>query len=200
MTIDTVRDAYSARSAEYIDLFGTVDVAADADRQLIKVWSESLTGSVLDVGCGPGQWTDFLVRSGVDAEGLDIVPEFLDYARKRFPGVPYRCAGLPALGVPDASISGVLAWFSLIHLSPEETTAAYLELARVVQPGGTLLIGFFEGDDQVEFPHAVATATYRSVESISRDLATVGFRVRSSTSRVDPGVRPLATVTAERVG
>jgi SAM-dependent methyltransferase len=198
MTTSEVAAAYGARAGEYIDLFGTVDAAHEADRALVLDWARGLGGPVFDVGSGPGQWTDFLVRNGVDAEGIEVVPEFLQHARARFPGVAFRAGSLPDLDLPDAAAAGILSWYSLIHLAPEELPAALAELARVLRPGGGLLIGFFTGERVEAFPHAVATAYYWPIEELSRLVGEAGFRVRASSSRAEPGVRLQATIVAER--
>jgi len=199
MTNAEVGSAYGARAAEYIDLFGTVDAAHEADRALILEWASGLDGPVLDVGCGPGHWTDFLVRNGVAAEGIEMVPEFLEHARARFPGAQFRAGTLTDLDMLDASAAGILSWYSLIHLSPDELPAALAELARVIRPGGRLLVGFFTGEHVEAFPHAVVTAYYWPIEELSRLLLDAGFRVLAASSRADPGVRLQAAVVAERV-
>jgi SAM-dependent methyltransferase len=43
--------------------------------------------SILDVGCGLGDFLEFLKERGIDADytGIDIVPQFIEAARSRFP-------------------------------------------------------------------------------------------------------------------
>lgn len=83
-----VRDSYSARSQEYVDLFGAMtsthhpivpgaQLGLHADR------------SVLDAGCGPGQWTGFLAQCGLTVSGIDLVPEFVELARSRYPELSF---------------------------------------------------------------------------------------------------------------
>ena len=62
---EAVRTAYSGRSAEYIDLFGSIDAADDRDRQRVERWADGLDGPVLDAGCGPGHWTHHLAARGI---------------------------------------------------------------------------------------------------------------------------------------
>src|SRR5438132_252486 len=104
MSLAQVRDAYAARAAEYIGLFGSIDVAADQDRDLVLAWAQGVDGPIVDIGCGPGQWTNYLHQHGVDIEGIDPVPEFIDAARQRYPGVAYRNGRADQLGVEDASL------------------------------------------------------------------------------------------------
>ncbi|WP_238439613.1 hypothetical protein [Microbacterium sp. JZ31] len=76
--------------------------------------------------------------------------------------------------------------------------AALTELARVTRPGGSLLVGFFEGSRVESFPHAVVTAYYWPTPVLARLLTDAGFEPSRSVSRQDEGVRPHAAIVAQR--
>jgi SAM-dependent methyltransferase len=196
MTEAEVRDAYTKRAPEYIGLFGSVDQASKQDQRLIAGWAESLRGRVIDAGCGPGHWTDFLARLGADVEGVDLVPAFIQAAEARFPDTMFRVASFTHLGIHDGQIGGILAWYSLIHLQPEDLQTALGESGRCLAPGGTLLVGFFEGTDGEVFPHAVTTAYFWSTDGMAARLVGAGFEVLDVQRRTDPGQRPHAAVIA----
>ena len=80
-----VPEAYANRSAEYISLFGIIEAAAEFDREYLLAWAQSIDGRIIDIGCGPGQWTSYLSERGVVIEGVDPVPEFIDHARRQHP-------------------------------------------------------------------------------------------------------------------
>lgn len=193
-----VRDAYATRSAEYISLFGSIEAAAEFDREHLLAWAQGVDGRIIDVGCGPGQWTSYLTERGVAVAGVDPVPEFVDHARQRHPGVTYRIGRADRLGVESASLGGVLAWFSLIHTSPDQIGVPLAEFARCIRPGGGLALGFFEGPELVPFDHAVATAYFWPVGLLSSRVEQAGFAVTDVHTRVDPGTRPQATMIAQR--
>ncbi|MFC8599989.1 class I SAM-dependent methyltransferase [Isoptericola sp. NPDC057191] len=198
MTSEHPSAAYAAHAQEYTDLFGSMDAVHDDDRDLVARWAAGLAGRVVDAGCGPGQWTDFLARQGVDAEGVDLAEPFLERARAAYPGVRFRRAALDDLGVPDGSLGGVLAWYSVIHTAPPQMDAVLAELARALAPGGGLLLGFFRGPRVEPFDHAVATAWFWPPDELARRLDRAGFDVVATASRTDPGVRPHGAVTARR--
>lgn len=132
----------------------------------------------------------------MNVQGVDLVPEFIDSARARFPGVSYRVASLRELGVPDSSLHGVLAWYSLIHVHPDELPTMLSEIARALARGGRLLIGFFEGTAAEPFAHAITTAYYWSVEQMRHMLTGSGFGVLDVETRQDSGKRPHAAIAA----
>jgi SAM-dependent methyltransferase len=193
-----VREAYAARSAEYSSLFGSIEAAAEHDREHVLAWAQDVGGRIIDIGCGPGQWTNYLSERGVDVEGVDPVPEFIDHARQRYPGIAYRIGHADRLGVERASLGGVLAWYSLIHTEPAQIGAPLTEFARCIRPGGGVAIGFFEGPELVPFDHAVTTAYFWPIGLLSSHVERAGFVLIDTRARVDPGTRRLGTIVAQR--
>jgi SAM-dependent methyltransferase len=171
-----VRDAYSYMSEQYIALFGGDWQAHVDDTALVRGHLVGLDGTVLDLGCGPGHWSSFLHSLGVEVTGVDLVPEFIDYARTNFPGPKFRLGSMTDLDFPDESVAGVLSWFSIIHLPPPELDGVLAEFRRMLAPSGRLVIGFFDSDDEVAaFDHKVHTAYRWPVDEFSARLTKAGF-------------------------
>jgi len=191
-----VTGAYGARAAEYIELLGTIESTSATDREAIGTWAARVDGTILDIGCGPGQWTGWLHAQGHAIEGIDPVDEFIAHARRRFPDVPFRSGTADAVDIPDGSLGGVLAWYSLIHLDPSDLGRALAEFARVLAPGGALMMGFFAGERVEPFIHAVTTAWFWPVNELARRLETAGFVVTATHARTDPGARPHGAIEA----
>ncbi|RAX45518.1 SAM-dependent methyltransferase [Arthrobacter sp. AQ5-06] len=198
MTEIEVRDAYARLAADYISLFGSLDEAREQDRRFVAHWAKSLRGPVIDAGCGPGHWTAFLRSQGADAEGVDLAPSFVEHAKARFPDATFRVASFADLGIHDGQIGGILAWYSLIHIRSRDLQSALGEFGRCIAPGGTLLVGFFDGTDGEAFPHAVTTAYSWSTDGMAARLVRAGFEVLEVQTRTDPGRRPHATMIARR--
>lgn len=196
VTDERVLHAYAARAVEYTRALGAMENVHELDRRRIERWAVEISGPVIDAGCGPGHWTDFLHQRGVDVRGVDLVPEFIESARSRFPEVPFRVCSLRALDVADGSVKGVLAWYSLIHLAPAELPLVFSELARVLGPEGHLLIGFFDGAFAAPLVHAITEAYCWSVDETSHLLKDAGFHVLEVETRHDPGSRPHAAIAA----
>ncbi|HEX2578279.1 MAG TPA: class I SAM-dependent methyltransferase, partial [Aquihabitans sp.] len=118
--MEHVRQAYGAVAEQYAELFGrTAQVHAD-DLASIARHLSIRPGAVIDVGCGPGHLTGHLRSLDVDATGFDVVPELLQHARATHPDGRYVLGSLGRLPVPDRSVAGVLAWYSLIHVPPDD--------------------------------------------------------------------------------
>ena len=182
----------------YIELVDNTPLHPD-DLALIGRHLSIRPGAVLDVGCGPGHLTAHLRSLEVDATGLDLVAEFIDHARVTHPDGCYELGSMHQLPVPDRSVAGILAWYSLIHLPPDDLDGVLAELRRTLAPAGTLVIGFFDGDEVVAFEHKVTTAYYWPADTFARRLRQAGFTEIERQRRpgiAKPGHRPHAAIAA----
>jgi len=174
-----VRDAYSAKAEQYIELLGSNWQPYAKDEALIRRHLGGLVGPVLDLGCGPGYWTAYLHAMGVEVTGIDLVPEFIDHARATHPGPAFRLGSMTDVDVADHSVAGILSWYSTIHLPPPELDGMLAHFRRLLSVGGVLVIGFFDSDDDVAaFDHKVVTAYRWPVGRFAEHLADVGFTER----------------------
>ena len=196
MTTEHVHEAYSRRAEEYIDAVGRIEHAAQVDRDYLLAWAKSITGRVVDVGCGPGQWTDFFHHAGIDVEGVDPSDAFIERAKRSYPDARYRRGRAEQLDCADASVGGILAWFSLIHHDPADLHGPLAEFTRCLAPGGSVALGFFDGSAREPFDHAITTAYYWSVEALTNLLETAGFTVTDARTKQDPGARRQGVVVA----
>lgn len=170
-----------------------------SDRQVVTTWAQQLEGAVVDAGCGPGQWTDYLCEIGVDARGVDQVPEFVERARSEYPGRSFELGTLEALDAETGTLGGVLAWYSLIHHEPGTIDVPLREFRRVLRPGGGLLIGFFSWPALEPFDHKVTTAYRWPIGELSERVRAAGFEVVETHERMTAGKRPESALEARAV-
>jgi SAM-dependent methyltransferase len=199
----SVAEAYDRRAAEYIAVAGTVDRLDPRDASTVERWREGTSGPLLDAGCGPGLWAGFLHARGADVCGIDLSAAFVAAARATHPGVSFVRGSFLALPQASGSVGGVLSWYSLIHTPPAEVPLALGEFARVLAPGGTLLLGFFDGEARQAFDHAVTTAYFWSADALAALLAEAGLvrewsEVRARTAD-EVSARPHGALIARRV-
>ena len=71
----------------------------------------------------------------------------LAQARRLNPDIRFEVGDMHALHLADASLVGITAFYSLIHISKENMVAVLRELNRVLQPNGLLFMAFHIGDE-----------------------------------------------------
>lgn len=195
--MEQVRLAYASVAELYIELFGTSQQVHADDLAFIGRHLAGRPGTVLDLGCGPGHITGYLRSLGVDARGIDMVPEFIAHAQAAHPGGRYQLGSIEDLDVVDHSIAGILAWYSLIHLPPQNLDGVLAEFRRAVAPAGTVVLGLFDGDEVAAFDHKVVTAYRWPVDEFSERLTRAGFTEVDRLQRPREGDRrPHAAIAA----
>jgi len=94
--------------------------------------------TVLDVGCGDGART--LANLPAGAVGLDFARRGLELAADTVPGVRLLQGDMTALPVADDSVDGITAYHAVFHVPRERHPEVYREFARVLRPGGVVLM------------------------------------------------------------
>jgi len=151
-----VRSAYDALAALYAEQFKDTLDDRPVERGLLAAFAEKVrhapAGPVVDLGCGPGHIAAYLRGLGLSVLGVDQSAEMLAIGRACYPGVRFALGSITRLGLADNSCSGVLSRSSIIHLPPALLPSALTEFARVLVPGGWLLLSF-SATDGPEPPH-----------------------------------------------
>lgn len=194
MATDDVSKAYSSPTFDAEALLGTVISAEDPDRVLIEPWATGIDGAILDVGSGTGRWTGHLASLGHQIEGLEPATWLVELARQTHPSVTFHHGTIADLSDSPKRWAGILAWYSLIHMGPDELPDALVALQMAVEDGGGLLMSFFFGPSLEPMYHPVATAYQWPLPELAQALETAGFQVIDS--HWDPRF-PHAYLTAE---
>jgi ubiquinone/menaquinone biosynthesis C-methylase UbiE len=96
--------------------------------------------TVADVGTGTGFLAELALEAGARVIGIDISDGMLEQVTSRFQGRAFepRRGDTAALPLADGEADAVLGNMVLHHA--EDPPAAIREMARVLRPGGTLVI------------------------------------------------------------
>jgi SAM-dependent methyltransferase len=145
------RTSYDTVATSYADQVRDLLDETPYERSVLVLFSELVQatdgGPVADVGCGPGRITAHLRSLGLDAFGIDLSPAMVEAARREHPGLRFEVGSMTDLDLADASVEGLVAWYSLIHVPDDEVGPVFAHFRRVVRPGGLLLPGFHVGDE-----------------------------------------------------
>lgn len=95
----------------------------------------------LDVACGEGYGSALLASRAASVVGIDVSPDAIAHAQRAYGSLAharFERASCTALPLPDASIDLAVSFETVEHIS--EQSAFVAELARVLAPGGILLM------------------------------------------------------------
>jgi SAM-dependent methyltransferase len=114
-----------------------------AQRWLDALGSASVSGPLLDLGCGSGSFLSAVGPSRADVVGVDIAMRWLIVARKRLDEeglghVPLVCGCSERLPFADRTFAGVVAGDVIEHVADQGATLQ--EGHRVLQPDGRLFL------------------------------------------------------------
>jgi SAM-dependent methyltransferase len=149
-----LRAAHDVLAEFYVAHLADALARMPADRAVLGMFCDLVADAglgvgVADIGCGTGRLAPFLAARGLAPRGVDLSPEMVRVARRDHPDFSFDVGDVRALPFEDASLAGVVCWYSLMYLAPSDRPAAFGELARVVRPGGHLATAFKVGDNQV---------------------------------------------------
>lgn len=116
-----------------------------------------IRGRVLELGCGLGYDTRWLLQAGCQVTALDGSAVALARLAAALPGPQYVPHRLPApLPFANASFDAVVAGLSLHYFLWHDTLAIMNEVHRVLRPGGLLLFAVnASGDSEFGYGQGV---------------------------------------------
>ncbi|MGH7601056.1 MAG: class I SAM-dependent methyltransferase [bacterium] len=144
-----LQDSYDAVADEYVARIFHELEHKPLDRELLERFAASVrnAGPVCDLGCGPGHVARYLLERGVNVFGLDLSPRMVEQARQLNPGIVFKQGNMLALDADDEAWTGIVAFYSIIHIPRDRMIAALQELKRVLRPQGLLLLAFHVGQE-----------------------------------------------------
>jgi SAM-dependent methyltransferase len=118
----------------------------------------------LETACGPGLIARSLAHRVGSIRGVDLTPAMVERAREgaraeRLDNVEFGVGDATSLEFDEASFDGAVTRFSLHHIPLPQRVVA--EMARVVRPGGWVIIG-----DHISDPDPVAIAWHEEIERL----------------------------------
>jgi len=190
--LSTTRVAYDAVAEEYARLLNAESLGTPLDLAVLAAFADLVrsgdAGPVADLGCGPGRITAHLGSLGLVAFGIDLSPTMVAVARRTYPDLRFDEGSMTALALNDGAVSGVVAWYSIIHTPPELLPVVFAEIHRVLAPGGHLLPAFQVGNELLHIEQAygrtVSLDAYRlSPDGIAELLHQAGLIVTARVVR-----------------
>ncbi|MFF1360148.1 class I SAM-dependent methyltransferase [Streptomyces sp. NPDC058297] len=129
-------DGYAAWSTVYDSLPSSY---IEVEEPVVHALLDGMpAGTALDAACGTGRQTRALTSRGHRTVGVDQSPQMLEKAAAHAPDAEFRVGNLERLPLDDDSVDLAVCSLAMTHLA--EPSKGLAELARVVRPGGRIIV------------------------------------------------------------
>jgi SAM-dependent methyltransferase len=156
--INTFRKSYRKRSGEHVRrsdrarglsdaVGGSFDTIGYLEKSLLKMYGLAPDHFLIDVGCGSGRLLSQLTTHDVAQYlGTDISLELLANCEQYLATDAWQLRAVENCEIPsEESTADMVCMFSLItHLLHQQSYLYFQEAARVLKPGGKLIVSFLE--------------------------------------------------------
>lgn len=129
-----------------------------------------------------------LHTQGIEMFGLDLSPHMIEIARRLNPEILFQRGDILRLELPDSSLAGIVAFYSLIHIARPVIPLVLRELRRTLIPDGRLLIAVHGGDGDLHVEEFLGqrvsiSATLFQPSEMKEYLEETGFNINGMHTR-----------------
>lgn len=146
--------------------------------------------TIIDGGCGRGEWTITLSRDGYNVIGLDVSETLIGRLKASHPEQVFVRGDLRETGLQSASVDMLFSWGAFEHFEVG-LKPCLRESMRVLKPGGWLLITVPYANTRIQKTHESKLEIFEAPEGkisrfyqyrftsgeLRRDLAANGFLI-----------------------
>lgn len=109
---------------------------------------EKENARLLEIGCGPGNITKYLLskRPYWDIYGIDIAPNMINLAEKNNPTASFAIMDARSINDLESGYDGIICGFCMPYLSEHDCTKLIKGCSNLLNESGLLYLSFVEGD------------------------------------------------------
>ena len=164
----------------YQDKFMDMDLYNDT-YDFICSFIDKPKAKILEIGCGPGNITKYLLskRPDFDIIGIDIAPNMVELAKKNNPTAHFAVMDCRQINHLDTKFDGIIGGFCLPYLSQAESKELISNTFDLLNNNGLIYLSFVEGEpDNSEFKNGSGGRVYfnyHQLEDIKAQLNELKF-------------------------
>ncbi|MFT3904014.1 MAG: class I SAM-dependent methyltransferase [Niabella sp.] len=197
-------DTWNNVASIYQDKFMGLDLYNDTYDYICNSVTKP-KAKLLEIGCGPGNITKYLLTQRPDFEifGIDIAPNMVELAKRNNPTANFAIMDSRQIRSLDKKYDGIISGFCLPYLSQTESNELISNSYDLLNDNGLLYLSFVEGDpDKSDFKvgsggrvyfnfHNLDALKTQLVKTQFDDIKT--FRVKYKTSETKFDIHTILT-------
>jgi ubiquinone/menaquinone biosynthesis C-methylase UbiE len=155
--------------------------------RVLTILREKGAKIVLDAGCGDGRFVLDARAAGFDVTGIDVSARALRFAKAYSPDAEFVEGDVAEMPFRKSSFDAVVCMHVLEHIVPEKAPRVVAEIARVLKPGGTLILAVPSARTKVSpnhYRHFAADEVQRTLAPAFENMTVEGFDAASWFLRV----------------
>lgn len=142
-------DTWNKIAEIYQDKFMKLDLYNDT----YDFFCDAITkqnAKLLEIGCGPGNITKYLLNKKADFDilGIDIAPNMIELAKKNNPIANFTVMDTREINTITTKFDGIIAGFCLPYLSQTECEDLILNSYELLNNNGVIYLSFVKGNDE----------------------------------------------------
>jgi len=108
---------------------------------------DNADASILEIGCGPGNITKYLLTKSPSYQilAIDIAEKMIDLAKKNNPSAEFKVLDAQSIATLPGKFNGIVAGFCIPYLDPLETETFIQNAYQLLTIDGIIYISFVEG-------------------------------------------------------
>lgn len=140
--------------------------------------------TILELGCGPGNITKYLLSKRPDfkIKGIDVAPNMIALAKENNPTALFEVMDVRSIGELKERFDGIVCGFCLPYLSNEDVLKFLKDSKELLSENGILYLSFVEGEAENSGFQTSSTGDkvyfyYHQKEALSDVLKQNGFEI-----------------------
>lgn len=189
----SAEEVFNKNAALYQEKYMNVE-PYHASFDLFCQYMPTENAAVLEIACGPGNITQYLLEKRPDFRILstDIAPNMLELARTNAPGATFQRMDARDISHLSRKFNGIMCGFCLPYLNREETAKLIADASQLLEPGGVLYLSTMEDDYDKS---GVVTSSagdkvymyYHAADELRTALEKNGFEIIATDRKQYPG-------------
>ncbi len=140
-------DTWNMVASIYQDKFMDLDLYNETYDYICKS-IDKYQAQLLEIGCGPGNITKYLLskRPDFDIFGIDVAPNMIELAKLNNPTAKFAVMDSRRIDGLDMKYDGIISGFCLPYLSPNECKELISNSYNLLYENGLIYLSFVEGN------------------------------------------------------